>query len=221
MAEAESVILWLHELKRGNRDAARGLWDRYSRRMNQLAKARLRTAKHGGFDEEDVTLSAFENFCRAVEEGRYNECDSSDGLWHLLATFTLRKANDRLKIEAAEKRGGGETAPHDRHTYQGGADSRLDKIPTRELGPESAALMAEECSRLLSILNDPELESLVMLKLEGHTNDEIAERLGYTRRTIQRMLNLVRDAWKDQAGANATSTHAEQSDINNSTGGAS
>ena len=51
---------------------------------------------------------------------------------------------------------------------------------------------------LFALLNDPELESLVMLKLEGYTNDEIAEKLGYTRRTIQRMLNLVRDAWKDQ-----------------------
>ena len=217
MTGSESAILWLQELKRGNRDAARGLWDRYSRRMNQLAKARLRTAKHGGFDEEDVTLSAFENFCRAVEEGRYSELDSSDGLWHLLATFTLRKANDRLKVEAAEKRGGGEAAPHDMHTYQGGADSRLDKIPTKELGPESAALMAEECSRLLSILNDPELESLVMLKLEGLTNDEIAERLGYTRRTIQRMLNLVRDAWKDQAGVNPITEPSGRSEAESTT----
>lgn len=198
MTNSESVVLWLQELKQGNRNAANALWDRYSRRMNQLAKARLRTAKHGGFDEEDVTLSAFENFCRAIQDGRYSELDGSEGLWHLLATFTLRKANDRLKVEAAEKRGGNQETPHDVHTYLGGADSRLDKMPTKELGPESAALMAEECTRLLSLLNDPELESLVMLKLEGYTNDEIAERLGYTRRTIQRMLNLVRDAWKDQ-----------------------
>ena len=196
MTNTESVILWLRDLKQGNREAARGLWDRYSRRMNQLARARLKTAKHGGFDEEDVTLSAFENFCRAVEEGRYNELDTCDGLWHLLATFTLRKANDRLKLEAAEKRGGGEAQVQDLHIYQGGADSRLEKIPTRELGPETAALMAEECTRLLARLNDPDLEALVMLKLEGHTNDEIAEQLGYTRRTIQRMLNLVRNAWK-------------------------
>lgn len=198
MTTNDSAVMWLQELKRGNREAAAALWDRYSRRMNQLARARLRTAKHGGFDEEDVTLSAFDNFCRAVSEGRYQDLEGSDGLWHLLATFTLRKANDRLKNEAAEKRGGSQVTPHSLHTYLGGADSRLDKMPTRELGPESAALMAEECSRLLAILKDPELESLVMLKLEGYSNDEIAERLGYTRRTIQRMLNLVRDAWKDQ-----------------------
>jgi DNA-directed RNA polymerase specialized sigma24 family protein len=197
----DSATQWLQELKRGNREAARELWQRYARRMNDVARARLRTAKHGGFDEEDVTLSAFDNFCRAVQTGRYEDLEGSDGLWQLLATFTLRKANDRLKGEAAEKRGGPELLSDQPRTFRGGADSRLEKIPTRELGPESAALMAEECSRLFSLLDDPELESLVLLKLEGHTNDEIAERLGYTRRTIQRMLNIVRNHWKDERAA--------------------
>lgn len=194
----DSATQWLHELKRGNRDAARELWQRYARRMNHVARARLRRAKHGGFDEEDVTLSAFDNFCRAVQTGRYEDLEGSEGLWQLLATYTLRKANDRLKGEAAEKRGGPEHSSDQSRTFQGGADSRLEKIPARELGPESAALMAEECSRLFSLLDDPELESLVILKLDGHTNDEIAERLGYTRRTIQRMLNIVRDLWKEE-----------------------
>ncbi|MDB5384849.1 MAG: hypothetical protein JWM11_495, partial [Planctomycetaceae bacterium] len=56
--------------------------------MNHVARARLRRAKHGGFDEEDVTLSAFDNFCRAVQTGRYEDLEGSDGLWQLLATFT-------------------------------------------------------------------------------------------------------------------------------------
>lgn len=194
----ESIELWLHELKRGNRDAARQLWERYSVRMNHLARSRLRGGVHGGFDEEDVTLSAFENFCRAVQEGRYQELEGSEGLWQLLATYTLRKANDRLKGEAAEKRGGGPDGQGRIQTFSAGGDSRLEKIPGRELGPESALLLAEEFSRLLSLLNDPELETLALLRLEGYTNDEIAEKLGYTRRTIQRMLNLVRDIWSQE-----------------------
>jgi RNA polymerase sigma-70 factor (ECF subfamily) len=198
---SDSATRWLRELKQGNREAARELWQRYSHRMDHVARARLRHARHGGFDEEDVTLSAFDNFCRAVETGRYQDLEGSDELWHLLVTFTLRKANDRLKGEAAEKRGGQAHSANQTQTFEGGADSRLEKIPTRDLGPESAALMAEECSRLLSLLNDPELESLVLLKLEGHTNDEIAARLGYNRRTIQRMLNIVRELWKDESAS--------------------
>jgi len=191
----DSVTRWLHELKRGNRDAARELWERYAHRMNQVGRGRLRHARHGGFDEEDVTLSAFENFCRAVRGGRYQDLEGGESLWQILATFTLRKANDRLKGETAEKRGGNDRESTGTRTFLGGGDSRLEKLPTRETGPETAAIIADECSRLFMILDDPDLETLVLLKLDGFTNDEAAEQLGYTRRTIQRMLNNVREVW--------------------------
>jgi len=47
------------------------------------------------------------------------------------------------------------------------------------------------------LLNDPELEKVAVLKLEGYSNDEVAQELGYTRRTIQRMLNLIRVLWQN------------------------
>ena len=59
-------------------------------------------------------------------------------------------------------------------------------------------MMSEECRRLLRVLNDPELEGVVLLKLEGFSNDEIAKQFGYSRRTIQRMLALIRDLWSQE-----------------------
>ena len=56
-------------------------------------------------------------------------------------------------------------------------------------------MMSDECRRLLEILKDPELEALVLLKLEGFSNDEIAQQFGYSRRTIQRMLASIRNLW--------------------------
>jgi predicted DNA-binding protein (UPF0251 family) len=49
---------------------------------------------------------------------------------------------------------------------------------------------------MINLLADSELESLVLWKLEGETNDSVATQLNYTRRTIQRMLRLVRDIWE-------------------------
>ena len=60
-------------------------------------------------------------------------------------------------------------------------------------------MMADECRMMLKQLNDPILEKIVLLRLDGYTNDEIADRLNYSRRTIQRMLNLVKDAWSQYA----------------------
>jgi DNA-directed RNA polymerase specialized sigma24 family protein len=46
-------------------------------------------------------------------------------------------------------------------------------------------------------LPEPDLRKLVVLKLEGHTNDEIAELMKVTRRTVQRKLELIRRIWLD------------------------
>jgi hypothetical protein len=35
-------------------------------------------------------------------------------------------------------------------------------------------------------------------KLEGYTNDEIAARLGCVRRSVERMLQLIRHLWQEE-----------------------
>ena len=64
--------------------------------------------------------------------------------------------------------------------------------------PENRAIMQEECKRLLSLLEKRELKLLALLKVEGYTNQEIAEQLGCSRRTIQRRLDMIRDIWIEE-----------------------
>ena len=61
----------LFRLKDGEGEAARRLWEAYYGRRVDLAQARLRGAPRGIADEEDVALSAFDNFCRAAGAGRF------------------------------------------------------------------------------------------------------------------------------------------------------
>jgi DNA-directed RNA polymerase specialized sigma24 family protein len=58
--------------------------------------------------------------------------------------------------------------------------------------PEFAAMMAEECERLLGDLDDDQLRPVILSRMEGSTNDEIADQLGCARRTIGRRLDLIR-----------------------------
>jgi DNA-directed RNA polymerase specialized sigma24 family protein len=58
--------------------------------------------------------------------------------------------------------------------------------------PEFAAMVAEEYRRLLERLDDDVLRKVAVLRMEGHTNDEIAEKLGCARRTVARQLALIR-----------------------------
>jgi DNA-directed RNA polymerase specialized sigma24 family protein len=74
----------------------------------------------------------------------------------------------------------------------------LEQIVGREPTPEFAAQAAEECRHLLGRLGDPELESVALLKMEGYTVEEIAERLGCVSRTIKRKLRLIRGVWEQE-----------------------
>lgn len=86
----------------------------------------------------------------------------------------------------------GETAFLSRDEDGVGIDQVLGSEPT----PEFAAQVAEECRRLLQELDDATLRTIAILKMEGHTVDEIAARLGSTKRTIERRLHIIRKTWE-------------------------
>ena len=57
----------------------------------------------------------------------------------------------------------------------------------------------EQFQRLLARLPSDELRAIALGKMEGHTNAEIAARLGCTEKTVERRLGLIRSVWKRSA----------------------
>ena len=47
----------------------------------------------------------------------------------------------------------------------------------------------------INSLDDPALQQVVTLRLEGYTDDDVAERLKCSRRTVQRRLEVIRRHW--------------------------
>jgi DNA-directed RNA polymerase specialized sigma24 family protein len=64
------------------------------------------------------------------------------------------------------------------------------------LATELAAQVAEECQRLLRMLNDRQLETLAPARMEGCTMEEIAAPLSYPPRSIKRKLQFIRRVWE-------------------------
>lgn len=196
-----SVTRWLVQLKGGSPAAVPPLWDEYFARLVALARARLRAVTRAAADEEDVALSAFDSFCRGVAAGRFPRLDDRDDLWQVLVLLTERKAVDRVRRETAAKRGGGAVrgdsvfARPDDSAPGGGADQVADPGPS----PEFAARFADECGRFLTRLGDADLVQVALLKLEGHTNEEIAARIGRAVRSVQRKLDAIRAIWEKTA----------------------
>src|SRR5262249_20194695 len=107
MSSDGSVTNWVDQLKAGDHAAAQPLWERYFRRLVELARRKLQGAPRRAADEEDVALSAFDSFCRGAEEGRFPQLSDRDNLWKLLVALAAHKAIDLARAERRQKRGGG------------------------------------------------------------------------------------------------------------------
>lgn len=197
----DSISQWLVQLQAGEAAAAQNLWERYYQRLVGLARVKLQGRPRRIADEEDVALSAFASFCRGVEEGRFPQLQERDNLWRLLVTITERKAIRQVRDQTRQKRGGG-TVRGESVFLEGGTavdqDTGLANFAGREPTPEFAAQIAEECSRLLDVLQDRELRAIAVLKMEGATNPEIAQRLGCAPSTVERRLRLIRQVWEHE-----------------------
>ncbi len=198
MAPDGSVTHWIQLLQEGEDAAAREIWERYCPRLVGLARAKLRGAACRVADEEDVALSVFDSFCRGLEEGRFPNLEGRDNLWKLLVVLTARKALRLIQQERRLKRGGGNVLAEADLAPEGPNEgAAFENLIGREPSPEFAAQVAEECCRLLDRLGDDELRSIARWKMEGHTNAEIAGKLGCLERTVERKLRVVRGLWED------------------------
>lgn len=195
-----SVSVWIDQLKAGENEAAREIWERYFDKLLNVARRRLGSIPRRSFDEEDIAVSVFDSLYKGAEAGRFEEMRDRTDLWKLLVTITRQKAVDRIRREVAEKRGGGATRGESVFVNKNapermsGIDGMLREDPT----PELLVAMEEQNQRLLEILRDDTLRKVAVLKLHGYTNDEVADQLGVTTRTVERKLALVRQKWEQE-----------------------
>ena len=188
MGSGPSVTTWIGRLGGGDEVAAARLWERYFPDLLRAAGQKLRGLPRAAADEEDVALSAFHALCRAMAGNQLPHVRGRDELWRTLVLMVAGKAVDQRRRHHSLKRGGGRAA----------ADAReLDVLTGREADPAFAAQLAEGLDRLLARLPDAELRQIALLRLDGHTSEEIAGLLGCSPRTVTRRLNLVRRTWEE------------------------
>ncbi len=185
MASDRSITHWLQQLQQGHDSAAQSLWERYFPRLVALARSRLTGTPHGIADEEDVAISAFTSFCRAVQAGRFARLKGASDLWAILVRITLRKAADLRGSENRQKRGLGVSR----------VEAKLDTLVGKGVSPESTTMAVEEYGRLLNLLKDDELREIARWKMEGYKDKEVAQRLGCDTRTVERKLRHIRKVW--------------------------
>jgi DNA-directed RNA polymerase specialized sigma24 family protein len=202
-----SVTRWIEDLKDGRREALDQLWGRYFGRLVLLARARLRSTRGGPgvADEEDAALSALNSLWERASDGRLPGLADRDELWRLLVVITARKTVRQVEREGRKKRGGGRVLNEAMLASAGGPaegdgdNDLIARLADTEPTPEFAAMVAEETARRLDALPDPVLRQVALRRMEGFSNEEIAEQLGCVPRTVERKLEVIRKLWKEDA----------------------
>jgi RNA polymerase sigma factor (sigma-70 family) len=186
MDSSDSVTVWIDQLKHGDADAAQKLWDRYCGQIVRLARKKIQALPRQAVDEDDLANSVFKSLCMGAARDHFSKLNDRDDLWQILFVLTERKAINLRQHGKRQKRDAGPMAD--------GVD--MDGLCGREPTPEFAAEVAEECNRLLALLDDDELRFVALKKLEGYTTKEIAQMQGCVSRTVERRVELIRVIWE-------------------------
>ncbi len=188
-----SVSQWIQQVKAGEESAAAHLWQRYAQRLMDVARRKL----HGGqgpADEEDVVIDALASFFKRTNDGNFPELQDREGLWKLLVTITNRKAVNQIAHENRQKRGAGKT-------ITSLSESPIPSTNPQE-SPDYAVMVAESLAAMLDSLETDEFREIALAKLEGCTNQEIAERIGYSVPTVERRLRIIRTQLQEEIERN-------------------
>ena len=188
---------WIDRLRQGDSRAAQAVWESYFDRLVSLSRQRLASLPRRVADEEDVALSALKSFCQGVAADRFPKLDDRHDLWRVLVTITVRKILAERRRQMSQKRGAGKVRGESAFATPGAEVDEgpgIGQVLGREPSPELATMMAEEVGNRLGQLDEP-FQQIVLLKMEGFTNCEIAERLDVALRTVERRLDQIRQAW--------------------------
>ncbi len=155
------------------------VWEHFAERLCAIARAKLHSNTRKLYDEEDAALSVFRSVCAGMSAGNFPDLRDRNSLWALMLVITTQKISNRHRFDRQQRRDVRRTVTNSVfcHWENPAGNEGLQHLISREPTPEFAAEFAETCHSLFASLDDPQLEQVVLLRMEGRTDAEIAETL--------------------------------------------
>jgi RNA polymerase sigma-70 factor, ECF subfamily len=159
----------IERIRGGDDDAATTLYQRYADRVKWFVQSRASDKLKQQVEPEDIVQSIFKSVFKGMESRGY---DAPEGgtLWHLIAVVAIHKIRKNATRRNAAMR-----------------DSRrTESLDSFDAGQTSEVEASQEMS--------PQEQSVVNLRLQSYSVEEIAKQLGCSPRTVERRLQQVRAA---------------------------
>ena len=181
-ATASDAVL-LSGVQAGEDEAASELYRRYAPRLFALAKKRWPAVLGGRLDPDDIIQSVFRTFFDHSREGLYHVAESGD-LWSLLAVIVVNKIRVQQTRQFAAKR--------DVRRTQGGDSAEWDEISAANDDSQMSLIIDELLESLPS-----DHRRVIELRLEGHDVATVAETIGRSKRSVERLLHECRERMRN------------------------
>jgi RNA polymerase sigma-70 factor, ECF subfamily len=175
-----SLVRWA---RAGDQEAATQLYLRYANRLERLIQTQRSPDLACRFDPEDVVQSIFSSFFRGVNLGLYDVPDGQE-LWKLLLVIALNKIRARGNYHRA--------ACRDVRLTRDETAFSMRALPQQYEDATSAVVLKLVIDEVLQRLPESQRQ-IVLDRIAGHEVTEIAERNGWSRRTVERVLQEFRN----------------------------
>lgn len=170
----------LRRYQLGDDDAATALFSRYAARLRALAHEYCAPTFAGRFDADDIVQSVFRAFFQGARRRNYTVPPSGE-LWGLLMVLAVNKIRNLVSHHRAGKR----------------AVQHTTSLPDLESHPALAS--DDSAAGLLRLVMDEHLsglpksnQTIIRLRIDGYAVAEIAEAVGRSLRTVERVLQDFR-----------------------------
>jgi RNA polymerase sigma factor (sigma-70 family) len=188
MSSGGSVTAWIQQLKKGEAAALAKLHARYWCSLVAIARKRLEGTPQRASDEEDVAQEAFWSFYRSLKAGRVPRLDHRDDLLALLTHIIACRAANQIHHEVGVQK-------RDAGAVEG--ESVLEELSNAvEPTPLEQAVLNDCYQHYLGRLPENHRD-FAELWLAGYTHKEIAERLGFVERTVERKIARILAQWRE------------------------
>ena len=173
----------LRRVRTGSQDAATQLYLRYAKRLQALSRKKCSPDLAARVDSEDIVQSVFRTFFRRVQKGEYDVPDGEE-LWKLFLVIGLNKIQTAGTFHRAAKRDVRASASGD----------LLDQVEgvVEESDATSMSILQMSIDEVLGELS-PSHRDIIQLRIDGHEVAAIAEQLGRSKRSVERILQGFRE----------------------------
>ena len=189
----------LSRLKSGDESAASEILQRYESQVRLVVRRFLPRVLRSRFDSQDIMQSVWRSFFQKVREEQSTNPDTNTAavekpvqefqdsaqLFAFLSRMARNKVIDQYRRETSQK-----SDVHRQRTMYGESGEDLDP-PAPDESPAEAAEAADEYSHWRSLVPEDRQE-LIDMKADGLSTREIGVKLGISERTVQRVLEDLR-----------------------------